>query len=1284
MAKHQRRSWEGSVMTLDLMHEFAGTERFTIIRRIGAGGMGIVYEAYDKERDVRVALKTLPRADAGGLYRFKKEFRTLADVVHPNLVALHQLISVGEQWFFTMEFVDGCDFLEFVRPQATASTESKKGPTSSLSESQGETVEHLPPDVEKRGTDPRLRNPTFLGPEQHDRLREALRQLADGLCALHEAGKLHRDIKPPNVLVTPKGRVVILDFGLVAELEEKPLHHGTEQLIAGTVSYMSPEQAAGSALTEASDWYCVGSMLYEVLTGQPPFVGERQQVLKDKFTAEPPSPSDLVGGIPPDLDTLCKDLLRMKPADRPTGAEVLRRLGGMQARQPVASRPRSSQTAIFVGRQRHLAALEDALRTLKQRRPVVVHVHGRSGAGKSFLVQHYLEGVLDKDDAVVLTGRCFEQESVPYKALDSLIDSLTRYLKRLPKSDAAVVMPRDVLALARLFPVLKRVEAVAGAPAHGSLIPDQQELRRRAFGALRELLARMGDRLPLILTIDDLQWGDVDSAALLTDLLQPPDPPLLMLLCSYRSEYTHSSACLRVLTQAHAADTTLDCRQLEVAALEPAEARGLALELLGPDKAGAGSQAEMLARESAGSPYFIHALVQHLHGGADLTDSTTGTGQITLDEVLWQRVLKLPQDARRLLECVAVSGKPLQQTDAYKAAGLTADQLAALTLLRVNHLVRSTGTDAHDEVETYHDRVRETVSAHLEEETAREHHRNLASVLEAAGHADPETLAVHYEGAREANKAGHFYALAATEAAEALAFERAAKLYRRSLELRPQEGSAGRDLRRKLADALANAGRGAEAAREYQTAAEQAEGSEALELLGRAGYQFCASGHIDEGRTALVTVLERLGLKLPPTRKRALLSLVWNRFKLWLRGLKFKERDAGHLPGEDLARIDTSWSAAVGLTMIDTIRGADFQTRNLLLALRAGEPYRLARSLAWEATHAAMNGERSKKRSARLLEAADALAGRIDNPHALGMATMGRGVAAYFHGAWKEARAVCDQAADIFRNRCTGVTWELDTASAFAFWSLWFQGELAELIRRFPILVKEAHERGDRLAEANYTTFGGPFVWLAADQPDGARQALAGVMGDWSKQEFHVQHFTTLTARAQIDLYRGDGAAAWKHMNEQWPGMAGSMLLHVECVRIFLVHLRARCALAAAAGAKDSAPLLRSAAKDARSLEKEKPPWSRSMPQLLRAALAFQSGDKTKAANLLGAAAAAFDSADMKLFAATARRRQGQLLGGENGRTLRALADAFMTSQKIQNPERMTELFVPGFGTHVP
>jgi serine/threonine protein kinase len=1268
--------------------EFPGTDRYEIVRQIGAGGMGVVFDAYDRERKTHVALKTVPQVDAGSLYRFKQEFRALADVVHHNLAALYQMFSVDEKWFFTMELVNGCTFLEYMRPKGRRNVETGIGEedlTPDREKGSSDTVVFQPKDDKEPDTvesDFPASGPGQLGLAQYDCLRDLLRQLAEGVCALHEAGKLHRDLKPSNVLVTPEGRVVILDFGLVIELEEHSPHAVADRTIAGTLAYMSPEQAIGQDLSEASDWYSVGAMLFQVLTGLPPFVGSKSQLHKDKQTLEPKLPKELAASIPEDLRTLCHDLLRLNPKDRPTGAEILRRLGGTPPKNIFASTLRWSEAAKapFLGRERHMTALQDALANLNVRRPVVVHVHGRSGAGKSLLVQRFVQSVQEQRDAVILTGRCFEQESVPYKALDSLVDSLTRYLMRLSDQEAAVLMPRDVLALARLFPVLRRVRAVEKVPVHSSLIPDKQELRRRAFGALRELLARLGDRHRLVLIIDDLQWGDEDSAALLANLLTPPDPPVLLLLACYRSEYALTSACLRVLTKAHTSDPSLDCRELVVAALGSTESRQLVLALLGPDSVATETQVDTIARESGGSPYFIHELVQHIREGAALVGGPVGSRQITLDEVLWQRVTRLPVESRRLLETVAVSGQPLRQADAYRAAELEGESPAALTMLRAHHFVRSTGPEAHDEVETYHDRVRETVTAHLTPETLREHHRNLAAVLEISGHVDPETLAVHFQGADNRDRAGHYYAVAAVEAAEALAFDRAAKLYRLSLNLRPLEGAEERDLRRKLGDALANAGRCADAAREYQRVAAQTAGSEALELLGRAGYQFCAAGHIDEGRAALETVLNRLGMSLPSTRSRALISMFWNRFRLWLRGLNYREQSAEQISAEELARIDTSWSVAIGLTMIDTIRGADFQTRNLLLALRAGEPYRLARSLAWEATHAAMGGEGSKKRSAQLLSAADALAQRIDHPHALGMATMGRGVAAYFHGEWKEAHAVCDRAVEIFRNRCTGVTWELDTSNAFALWALWFRGELAELIRRFPILVKEAHERGDRLAEANYTTFGGPFVWLAADDPEAARVALGEVMGEWSKQEFHVQHFTTLTARAQIELYRGDGAAAWRQIVDQWPAMKDSMLLHVECVRIFMLHLRGRCALAALASARDPDALLKVVAKDARAIEKEKPSWCRPLAVLLRASLAARGGDKVQAIHLLGAAAADLDAADMKLFAAAARRRQGELLGGEEGHGLVKLADDFMIGQKIQNPRRMAELFVPGVG----
>ena len=232
--------------------------------------------------------------------------------------------------------------------------------------------------------------------------------------------------------------------------------------------------------------------------------------------------------------------------------------------------------------------------------------------GKTALVRRFLETVREREpSAVVLAGRCFERESVPYKALDSIVDSLSEYLLGLPRASVDSVLPRDVLALARVFPVLRRVDAIVNARQRVLDIPDSLELRRRAFAAFRELLARLATREPLILFIDDLQWGDDDSGALLAELLRQPDAPAMLLVVTYRSEEAKSSVVLRrLLPGGRPARGDNGVQEIEVAELTAEEARELATVLQGGGSS-LGHAGEALVRDAGGNPFLINELARH-------------------------------------------------------------------------------------------------------------------------------------------------------------------------------------------------------------------------------------------------------------------------------------------------------------------------------------------------------------------------------------------------------------------------------------------------------------------------------------------------------------------------------------------------------------------------------------------------------------------------------------------------------------------------------------------------
>jgi hypothetical protein len=1216
--------------------------RYDVLAPIGAGGMGVVYEAFDREREVRIAIKTLRDFTAGRLLLFKNEFRALADVAHPNLVSLGDLFEHEGTWFFTMELVPGTDFLTYVR-----SGQDSAAGVESTSAAAAETIPLDAAATQTPDAAERLRGADVT------RLRDVLRQLCLGLSALHAAGKVHRDVKPSNVRVTPNGQVKILDFGLVTDVVDAGAIGDAH--FAGTPRYMAPEQAASHPVRPAADWYAVGVMLYEALTGRAPFLGPAMDVLRDKQCREPIAPRALVPALPDDLDRLCRDLLRLDPRARPNDIQVLARLG-VREELPVRDLA-ASRAPLFVGRAHELSALGEAFEGCGTTTRVFV-VEGESGIGKSALVRRFCADLSNEDGVMVLAARCYEREAVPFKAVDGMIDSLSSYLAKLPETEAAASMPRHAGLLARVFPVLQRVSPFATAPAAAAGL-DTQEQRTRLFGAVREMLMRLSDRHRVVLAIDDLQWADADSLTLLDAVLRPPEAPPLLLIATRRPggprlRWPCESSCL------------------ELGTLPLSEARELAQHLSG--QAADWMEADLIAEEAKGHPLFVDELVRHrLEAGA--VEATAPAVRTNLDEAITTRVARLRAAQREVVRIVAVAGAPVAIDVAAQAAGQSLHEFEQnVAFLRVAHLVRASSGEARDLVECYHDRVREAIVCGLDDRRTSDCHRRLALALETRD-GDPEPLANHWLGAGDRTKAAFYAERAAANAAEQVAFDRAAELYRLAITLGHPEAVS---LRPRLAAALANAGRGQESAQAYLDAAEHAQPADALEYRRRAAERLLTSGHVESGLEVIRAVLGAIGMKLPATPRSSLLTLVLERVRLRRRGYHYVPRPENEVAKHELLRIDTCYSIALSLGMVDTVRGAAFQTRGLRLALRAGEPRRAVRALALEAIFHSVERPGSP-RAIALYQTAAGEAERLDNPHLLAWVLSAAGIDAYERGAFLAALDHCDQAGARFRTQ-PGATLELDTAQAFALWALYYLGRWAEMGRRIPRLLAEAHRQNNLYAVTNLTTGLLATTSLAADQVEAARESVARAEALWARQSgwCHLQHYLMWLATSHIELYARQ--PSHDRAVRFWPGLERSFLLRLAIVHTEALHLRARTALAEARHTTARAPaLVRSARTDARRFARDKYQYARPMADLIFAGADAIDGDSDGALAHLERAIVGFDAAGMTLFSAVARRRKGEILGGSEGRALASRADDFMRGEHIISPGCIVDLLAPGF-----
>jgi serine/threonine protein kinase len=1118
-------------------------ERYELLGPIGAGTMCDVQRARDRKHGEIVALKTLQQLDPNTLYRLKQEFRTLSRYEHPNLVQYLEMGEAGRGVYVAMELVEGTDFLTFCRgpgprPAARSETLGKTAARKRLLEiSDDGAAMAWPPEPLKGGVPP-----DFL------RLRSALAQLAEGLDTLHRSGRLHRDLKPSNVLVTHAGRLVILDFGLVAEIDQDYTEGTLIDGLAGSAAYMSPEQAVGSSLGAASDWYSLGVMLYEALTGVWPFEGQLYPLLLAKQRYVPTPPSILIPGTPSDLDTLCMRLLAREPIARPTGAEIL---AALRERRPISlARVGGVGPPRMRFREPQLGALVRSIQAAKAPRTSLVVVRGVDGSGRSLFLRELVKLVRRREHVLTLKARSSSFELVPFQVIDELVDNASRVLRRDQQGKAAELMSAEIRALGSLFPALGRVEELELPRA---IRPPGREALEQAPHGLRILLRTLCESNLLLVAIDDAHQGDADSARMLGwALASDPKLPLLVVLATREGgEFTE-------ILLDYATKYKVRTEWVELAELTDAQARVVASDSLGVDPSDPRVDAIL-----EGGPRLPKLLVEACaRAGAQVGS------EVVLDDVVIAQVRGLPTRWRGLLELLAIEPQGMPIEILVAAGKLGPDSFDAITALRALRLVRSADSTGAS-LAVNGARLQEWVYGNSSPGDRRHRHAAFAETMEGAGVRPDESLVRHWVRAREPERA----AVVAWRGAEPLVRAHddlgALPLLERGLELGKWNPREKRTIAAALGGVHARLGHAMASGEAFRVALLQSGSHEkTLPFRLARGDQALLSGDREAGYGELDAVIADSG-GLTAARGRGLLGrLLWRRAE----EPKFEVVPEASQDPNRAARAEATWIAWTSGALIDRAGAQVHRENHRREALGLGDPALLSRAESQEALWELDAGLDPSPRLAR----AAALAEGIRSPRATAHLEEVNARISLLRGEWRDAAARAEGAERlvVFRGD-PSVRDRLELAITRAA-ATWMAGEDPalpylvapfadpELDARSPVVLAFGWGAIGHLVALSSAVDPGPTLALAA--------TLEGVPRAWAT-----------VAAIRLLVAAGDPTAALARAKAEWPALE-----KVDALGDSWLRIHAWLARAAAARAAEGAADLATAVE---ALRREKAAW---------------------------------------------------------------------------------------------
>jgi predicted Ser/Thr protein kinase len=1187
-------------------------QRFEIVSPLGAGHLGYVYRALDRVLGTDVALKTLRELSPEQMYRIKTEFRAVSQLSHPNLVQLHELFVEHDACFFTMELVDGVDFVQTVQAA-------------------GDLAARL------------------------DRVLELAPRLADGLAALHASGRVHRDVKPSNVLVDARGRVVLLDFDLAA-VRRTGASLGTA---VGTFAYMAPEQVWGAAGPSA-DMFSVGAVIYEALTGKllPPTTGRGSAAMAGVLARDIPEP----------VASVVAELLDA-PGRRPSARQLRERLHAHAGPAVAAHLPELE----FVGRADEARHLRRVMLLAEGARVAIVS--GPSGIGKTALMRHVLAGA--PSGTLCLEAVCHPRERVAFNGLDSIVDGLTDALCGMEAAERAALIGDDAHALAKLFPVLSRVP---GVDAHLAAPADRVEQRRAGATGLRILMSRLATSRPMVLWIDDMQWIDDDSAALIGDLMRPPDPPVLCLVLCHRAE--SNAPLVHQMERFGCLHMELRVDALSLAPLPAGDARQLVAHALAQGHTVADS-AQQIIEEANGSPFLLLTLAAYAARPA----AHASEAHVSLDAVLDAELEALGDGSREILAAAALCGRPTERGALLRAAGSGEAARPLIAQLENRRLLRTRPVRGEIHVEMYHDRIRAALEAKLAGREASRRHLQYAESFERDG-LEPAVLAHHLHLGGALERASCAAEDAGRRADRAFAFAGAAEHFARARAW-AGEAACGADREHLLleaeAEAWGKAGRLEASGELYLKAAARRAGVAQLSLRQRAVDQLLGGGSFDRAEPELRALLADLDLRCPRAPARAVASAMVH----LVRGV-LRSRSPRPASAIEALRIDVAYGAGRRLVDVDAARGAYLSALALSRARRVHDPFRLARSLCvGGGAVGALGGSLFQRLGAKLMREASSIAAELESDALHGMIDVALGEIHMLAGHWRESVAHFDAGvARLLAAR--GHTFECTTGRRLVLRSLEELGELDRVYRDARRLLDDATSERNLYGELGACE-GLAHVLIARDDPKRAREQLGLGAERLTRRDLHMQHLYLARSHAFCDLYEGDADGAAARLDAVITKLRGTAMLQIPLIRVDVTSLGGRIAIARATatdgsrGTERSAPrspmrserssdALRAARRAEAALRRERRVDAELRARLLRAGILSLDDPRAAAREIAGAERLA-EQLGMKLTSACAARRRA-----EWGREDLADADAVLAGMGVAVPQRMSALMIPGRG----